>query len=58
MEAKLSMDFIEITPEKLQVEPISELVTDECTGATSIFVGTTRYFKKPNKKVFIYFNLV
>ena len=37
------MDFIDITEEPLKVEDISAQVTDKCTGATSLFVGTTRY---------------
>ena len=36
------MDFIEITEEALKVDEISAQVTDTCTGATSLFVGTTR----------------
>jgi len=36
------MDFIEITEEPLKVDEISAQVTDKCTGATSLFVGTTR----------------
>jgi len=36
------MDFIDITEEPLKVEDISAQVTDKCTGATSLFVGTTR----------------
>ena len=36
------MDFIEITEEILKVDEISAQVTDKCTGATSLFVGTTR----------------
>jgi len=36
------MDFIEITEEPLKVDEISAQVTDKGTGATSLFVGTTR----------------
>lgn len=36
------MDFIEITENELQVDKISAQVTMESTGATSLFVGTTR----------------
>jgi len=36
------MDVIEITEETLKVDEISAQVTDTCTGATSLFVGTTR----------------
>ena len=36
------MDFIEITEEPLKVDEISAQVTDKCTGATSLFIGTTR----------------
>ena len=44
------VDFIEITNEVLNVQAISEQVTETSTGATSIFVGTTRdYFQ--GKKV-------
>merc|ERR1712142_257812 len=39
---KENMDFIEITEEALKVDEISAQVTDTCTGATSLFVGTTR----------------
>ena len=43
-------EFIEITNEVLDVQAISEQVTETSTGATSIFVGTTRdYFQ--GKKV-------
>jgi U3 small nucleolar RNA-associated protein 23 len=46
------MDFIEITEEPLKVDEISAQVTDKCTGATSLFVGTTRKMKiKRQKKV-------
>jgi len=40
--SKETMDFIEITEETLKVDEISTQVTDKCTGATSLFVGTTR----------------
>lgn len=36
------MNFIELTQQKLDINKISELVTDECCGAVSLFVGTTR----------------
>ena len=36
------MDFIEITEEPLKVDEISAQVTDKSTGATSLFIGTTR----------------
>ena len=36
------MNFIKLTKEKLDINSISELVTDERCGAVSIFVGTTR----------------
>ena len=35
-------DLILITHNQLDVAAISASVTEECTGATSIFVGTTR----------------
>ena len=35
-------NFIVITHDTLQVEQVSKQVTDTCTGATSLFVGTTR----------------
>ena len=35
-------DFIHITEEPLEVQKISDQVTDTSTGATSLFVGTTR----------------
>ena len=36
------MDLVMITHNQLDVAAISASVTDDCTGATSIFVGTTR----------------
>lgn len=36
------MNFIRLAKEKLDINSISELVTDESCGAVSIFVGTTR----------------
>ena len=36
------MDLIQITNTRLDVAAISDSVTDQCTGATSLFVGTTR----------------
>jgi len=36
------MDLIKITPSQLDVGAISSSVTEVCTGATSLFVGTTR----------------
>ena len=36
------MDFIDISEDVLQVDQVSAQVTDTCTGATSLFVGTTR----------------
>ncbi|XP_061174382.1 molybdopterin synthase catalytic subunit-like [Saccostrea echinata] len=36
------MDFIEITEKKLDVNNISQMVTDPSCGAISIFVGITR----------------
>lgn len=36
------MNHLKLTPEKLSVEAITELVTSPTCGATSIFVGTTR----------------
>lgn len=36
------MNFIKLTSGKLDINAISELVTDEICGAVSIFVGTTR----------------
>ena len=35
-------NFIEITHDMLDVNQISKQVTEPCTGATSLFVGTTR----------------
>ena len=35
-------DFIHITEEPLEVQKVSDQVTDTSTGATSLFVGTTR----------------
>lgn len=37
-----SMNFIHLTEQKLDVNAISERVTDESCGAISLFVGTTR----------------
>lgn len=37
-----SMNFIHLTEQKLDVNEISERVTDESCGAISLFVGTTR----------------
>lgn len=36
------MNFIKLTSGKLDINAISDLVTDEICGAVSIFVGTTR----------------
>ena len=36
------MDLIQITNSRLDVAAISASVTDQSTGATSLFVGTTR----------------
>lgn len=36
------MDHLKLTVDKLSVDAISELVTDDTCGAVSIFVGTTR----------------
>ena len=38
----ITMDLIQITNNKLDVAAISASVTAQCTGATSLFVGTTR----------------
>ena len=35
-------DFIHITEKALDVQEISEKVTEPSTGATSLFIGTTR----------------
>ena len=35
-------DFIHITEKTLDVQEISEKVTESSTGATSLFIGTTR----------------
>lgn len=37
-----SMNFIQLTEQKLDVNEISERVADECCGAISLFVGITR----------------
>lgn len=43
-------DYVKITTDSLDVAQINDLVTESCTGATSMFVGTTRdHFK--GKKV-------
>lgn len=39
---KRIMNFVKLTDEKLDINSISELVTDESCGAVSIFVGMTR----------------
>jgi molybdopterin synthase catalytic subunit len=44
-------DFIKITPDPLQVDQICAQVTTTTTGATSIFVGTTRDNFKGKKVV-------
>lgn len=49
------MNFIKLTKEKLDINSISELVTDERCGAISIFVGTTRdnFDDKPVSRVLL-----
>lgn len=37
-----SMNFIHLTEDKLDINAISDRVTDESCGAISLFVGTTR----------------
>lgn len=37
-----SMNFIQLTEQKLDVNEISARVADECCGAISLFVGITR----------------
>jgi len=36
------MDIVDVTEKKLNVEEITELVSDEACGAVSLFIGTTR----------------
>ena len=36
------MDFVEVTPKKLSVDEVTDLVSDERCGAVSMFIGTTR----------------
>lgn len=36
------MDHLKLTVDKLSVEAISDLVTDNSCGAVSLFIGTTR----------------
>lgn len=56
------MDYLKLTVDKLSLEEISGLVSDERCGAISLFVGTTRdnfEGKKVNITFFIcYFNTV
>jgi len=35
-------NYLKLTKDKLDIEEISQLVTESTTGAVSIFVGTTR----------------
>lgn len=36
------MDHLKLTVDKLSVDEISDLVSDDSCGAISLFVGTTR----------------
>ncbi|XP_035449385.2 molybdopterin synthase catalytic subunit [Spodoptera frugiperda] len=36
------MDHLKLTPDKLSVDEITDLVTDDRCGAVSVFIGTTR----------------
>ena len=36
------MNYLKLTREKIDVEVLSDLVSDETCGAISLFVGTTR----------------
>lgn len=54
------MNYIKLTSGKLDINAISELVTDEICGAISIFVGTTRdnFEDKPVSMIFPLFFVV
>lgn len=48
------MDHLKLTPDKLSVDEITDLVTDDRCGAVSVFIGTTRdNFEGKKVSVFI-----